>query len=387
MSNTPITPNHMNVYWHDYTGHAKNTPVGQAGLAEKASLIGRAGLMLLSCGTGAWRVRSSMNTLAQELGIICNANIGLLSIDYTCFDGKQSISHSLSLSSTGVNTSKLNRMERFIKDFTKFGRQMTVGQLHSQLDEIDKIHGLYSPLMQGFASAIACCAFCFLLGGGPIEMLCTFLGAGIGNYLRARLLRRQFTLFLCVASSVALACLVYAGSMQYAGVSLLASGASVITTALMTVLINARHLFYALAMVVKYRGAKWEKPYLIFALTDETYSLVCDGEYPEGEDPYAYWFFISLFDQLYWVLGTLLGGIVAGSFAFDSSGIDFAMTALFVSTFTEQWLTNENHIPAMTGVVVTVLCRLLFGTDIFLIPSMIIITSVLLAVRRRCEHV
>lgn len=187
--------------------------------------------------------------------------------------------------------------------------------------------------------------------------------------------------------SLAMSLFVYAGSMQYAGVSLLASGASVITTALMTVLINARHLFYALAMVVKYRGAKWEKPYLIFALTDETYSLVCDGEYPEGEDPYAYWFFISLFDQLYWVLGTLLGGIVAGSFAFDSSGIDFAMTALFVSTFTEQWLTNENHIPAMTGVVVTVLCRLLFGTDIFLIPSMIIITSVLLAVRRRCEHV
>lgn len=187
--------------------------------------------------------------------------------------------------------------------------------------------------------------------------------------------------------SLAMSLFVYAGSMQYAGVSLLASGASVITTALMTVLINARHLFYALAMVVKYRGAKWEKPYLIFALTDETYSLVCDGEYPEGEDLYAYWFFISLFDQLYWVLGTLLGGIVAGSFAFDSSGIDFAMTALFVSTFTEQWLTNENHIPAMTGVVVTVLCRLLFGTDIFLIPSMIIITSVLLAVRRRCEHV
>lgn len=187
--------------------------------------------------------------------------------------------------------------------------------------------------------------------------------------------------------SLAMSLFVYAGSMQYAGVSLLASGASVITTALMTVLINARHLFYALAMVVKYRGAKWEKPYLIFALTDETYSLVCDGEYPEGEDPYAYWFFISLFDQLYWVLGTLLGGIVAGSFAFDSSGIDFAMTALFVSTFTEQWLTNENHILAMTGVVVTVLCRLLFGTDIFLIPSMIIITSVLLAVRRRCEHV
>ena len=204
----------MNVYWHDYTGHAKNTPIIQAGLSEKTSLIGRAGLMLLSCGTGAWRVRSSMNTLAKELGIICNANIGLLSIDYTCFDGKEFVTHSLSLSSTGVNTSKLNRMERFIKDFTKFGRQMTVGQLHSQLDEIDKIHGLYSPLMQGLASAVACCAFCFLLGGGPIEMLCTFLGAGIGNYLRALLNKRHYTLFLCVTSSVALACLVYTGSMH-----------------------------------------------------------------------------------------------------------------------------------------------------------------------------
>lgn len=214
MSNSSVTPNHMDICWHGYTDHAKNTSVSQARLAEKASLIGRAGLMLLSCGTGAWRVRSSMNTLAQELGIICNANIGLLSIDYTCFDGKDSITHSLSITSTGVNTSKLNRMERFIRDFTRFGKQMTVGQLHSQLDEIDKIHSHYSPLMQGLASAMACCAFCFLLGGGPVEMICTFLGAGTGNYLRAKLTRRHYTLFLCAASSVALACLVYTGSLQ-----------------------------------------------------------------------------------------------------------------------------------------------------------------------------
>lgn len=186
--------------------------------------------------------------------------------------------------------------------------------------------------------------------------------------------------------SLAMSLFVYAGSMQYAGVSLIASGASILTTALMTILINARHLFYALAMVVKYRGATWEKPYLIFSLTDETYSLVCDGEYPDGANPYIYWFMISLFDQVYWVLGTLLGVIVAGSFAFDSSGIDFAMTALFVSTFVEQWLSQKNHIPAMTGVAVTVICRILFGTDLFLIPSMILITSILLMLRRRCEH-
>lgn len=115
-----------------------------------------------------------MNTLAEELGITCNANIGLLSIDYSCFDGKNSVSHSLSLSSTGVNTSKLDRMERFVNNFARFGKEMTVGQLHSQLDEIDKIHGHYSPAMLGLASALACCAFCFLLGGGVIEMLCTF---------------------------------------------------------------------------------------------------------------------------------------------------------------------------------------------------------------------
>ena len=181
--------------------------------------------------------------------------------------------------------------------------------------------------------------------------------------------------------------MVYAGSMQYVAVNFFVQPVGLLEVAVMTLAVNIRHIFYGLSFLEEFRQAGAKKPYLIFALTDETYSLVCDGEYPEGEDPYAYWFFISLFDQLYWVLGTLLGGIVAGSFAFDSSGIDFAMTALFVSTFTEQWLTNENHIPAMTGVVVTVLCRLLFGTDIFLIPSMIIITSVLLAVRRRCEHV
>ena len=196
MSTNPITPNHMSIYWHDYTAHAKNIPAIQSGLSEKSSLIGRVGLILLSCGTGAWRVRSSMNTLAEELGITCNANIGLLSIDYSCFDGKNSVSYSLSLSSTGVNTSKLDRMERFVNNFARFGKEMTVGQLHSQLDEIDKIHGHYSPALLGLASALACCAFCFLLGGGVIEMLCTFLGAGAGNYLRARLTRRHYTLFL-----------------------------------------------------------------------------------------------------------------------------------------------------------------------------------------------
>ena len=214
MSQIPITPNHMNVYWHDYAGRQKDLPVTQAGLHEKSAFIGRAGLMLLSCGTGAWRVRSAMNTLAAALSVTCTANIGLLSIDYTCFDGKESVSHSLSLSNTGVNTSKLDRLERFVKDFAENGKNLSIEELHLRMDEIEKIRGHYTPLMQGLASAMACCAFCFLLGGGIVEMICTFLGAGSGNYLRAKLNQRKYTLFLCITASVALACLVYAGAMQ-----------------------------------------------------------------------------------------------------------------------------------------------------------------------------
>ena len=112
-----IKKNHMDIYWHDYADSLGNIPITNAGLVEKASIIGRTGLMLLSCGTGAWRVRSSMNTLSEQLGITCTANIGLMSIDYTCFDGDNCFSQSLCLTNTGVNTSKLNRLEHFINDF------------------------------------------------------------------------------------------------------------------------------------------------------------------------------------------------------------------------------------------------------------------------------
>lgn len=189
-----------------------------------------------------------------------------------------------------------------------------------------------------------------------------------------------------VLFSSAMSLFLYAGSMQYAGVSLIAGGASVLTTALMTLLINARHLFYAVSMSGRYEKAGWKKPYLVFALTDETYSLVCDGRYPEGTDRYAYWFTVSMLNQLYWVAGTAAGALAAGAFSFNSTGIDFAMTALFVATFTEQWLCAENHLPALCGLFITLGCRLVFGTDLFLIPSMILISAVLLVLKRRIAH-
>lgn len=131
-------------------------------------------MMLLSCGTGAWRVRSSMNTLSRELGISCTADIGLMSIEYTCFDGENCFSQSLCLTNTGVNTSKLNRLENFINDFPTKEKYLSGEQIHSYLDEIERIHGLYSPVALGFAAAFACGAFTFLLGGGPVEMLLAF---------------------------------------------------------------------------------------------------------------------------------------------------------------------------------------------------------------------
>lgn len=209
-----IIPNHMNIYWHDYTGHVKDKPITEASVPVKAALIGRVGLMLLSCGTGAWRVRSSMNALSEQLGVTCTASIGLMTIVYTCFDGHKTFTNSLSLNNTGVNTSKLNQLERFVKKFPKEGVHMSGEQLHNRLDEIEKIRGLYTPLQLGLAAAFACAAFTFLLGGGPIEMLCAFIGAGIGNFLRCHLIKRHFTLYLCVISSVALACLSYIVSLR-----------------------------------------------------------------------------------------------------------------------------------------------------------------------------
>ena len=170
--------NHMRIPWHDYTRKSLGHPITEASLSEKASIIGRTGIILLSCGTGAWRVRSSMNTLARELGITCTADIGLLSIEYTCIDGGDCYTESLCLFNTGVNTSKLYRMELFVNKFATNCKKMSGDELHTLLDQIHEIHGFYSPPFLGLAAAVACCAFTFLLGGGPTEMFCAFLGAG-----------------------------------------------------------------------------------------------------------------------------------------------------------------------------------------------------------------
>ena len=146
--------NHMEIPWHDYAKADSNVLIAEADLIEKASVIGRVGLMMLSCGTGAWRVRTSMNRLSKELGVTCTVDVGLMSIGFNCFDGTDCVSQSLSIANTGVNTSKLYRMEQFVENFPKIEKQLTGEEIHKRLDEIEQIHALYSPRNR-FTSSMA----------------------------------------------------------------------------------------------------------------------------------------------------------------------------------------------------------------------------------------
>ena len=203
------------------------------------------------------------------------------------------------------------------------------------------------------------------------------LGAGFGILLKVN----GYGVFWTFLMSF----FIYAGSMQFVGISLLTSGASLISVAITTLMVNARHLFYGISMIERYKGAGKKKFYLMHTLTDETYSLVCTGDVPEGMDPHKYYLFVSAFNHSYWVLGSVVGSLIGSVLSFDTAGIDFAMTALFVTVFIEQWLATKEHRPALIGVGASVVCLLVFGSDRFLIPTMVLIIIILTAVRRMLE--
>ena len=186
--------------------------------------------------------------------------------------------------------------------------------------------------------------------------------------------------------AVAMSLLIYAGSMQYVGMGLLTGGVFVLMTALTTFMVNARHLFYSISMIDRYRDAGRLKPCLIFGLTDETYSLLCDGQTPPDADPNLFRFLVTLFNHCYWVAGSILGSLLGAVLPFSTEGIEFSMTALFVASFTEQWLNAKDHLPALTGLLRTLLCLLVFGPERFLIPAMLLITLVLTLLRGREER-
>lgn len=175
--------------------------------------------------------------------------------------------------------------------------------------------------------------------------------------------------------------IVYAGSLQFVLVPFLVAGTALPTVFLMTLFINSRHLFYGLSFVEPFKKMGKRYPYMVFSLTDETYSVLCALQAPPGVAADAVKFWVALFDHSYWLIGSVLGALVGQLIPIDFTGIEFSMTALFVVIFLEQWKTAKSHLPALTGLASALIFLLLLGPERFLFPSLLV-TVALLAVSK-----
>ena len=178
---------------------------------------------------------------------------------------------------------------------------------------------------------------------------------------------------------------VYAGSGQYLALNFFVPGYSFIQAIALTLMVNIRHVFYGLSLVERYNRFGWKRWYLIFGMTDETYSLACTVNVPEDVDEEKFLLSITLLNHVYWVLGTIIGSLAASAIPFNSEGIDFAMTALFLVLFIELWSNRYNRPAELLGVVVSLICLLVFGADGFILPTMLLIVAILLVCRRKFE--
>lgn len=212
----------------------------------------------------------------------------------------------------------------------------------------------------------------------PVMLGYIFLGIAFGLMLQnaGYHFLWAFAISLCV----------YAGSMQFILVSLLSGGASLFYTALMTVFINGRHIFYGFSFIEKYRKMGKAYPYMIFSLTDETYSLLCRVKIPKELDERRTMFYISFLDQCYWIAGSVIGALVGQIITFNSSGIDFSMTALFTAIVVEQWQESKTHIPAIAGITASILFLLLLGADKFILPALMTSVIILILFRNHLEN-
>lgn len=203
----------------------------------------------------------------------------------------------------------------------------------------------------------------------PVMVGYLFLGAAYGILMNVN----GYGIWWALGMSL----FVYAGSLQYVGITLLVAAVSPVTAFFMALMINARHLFYGISMLDKYGEVKKFKPYLIFALTDETFSVLCNERVPGRLDKDWVYLWASLLDQCYWVAGTLIGAVLGNVITFNTAGLDFALTALFVVIFVDQWKAKEGHGAALIGVAASVVCLVIWGADAFIIPAMILILAVL----------
>jgi len=210
----------------------------------------------------------------------------------------------------------------------------------------------------------------------PIMVTFLVLGAGYGILME----KHGYGPVWSLLSGI----IIFSGTAQFVSVTMLSSG-SVLMAGITALMISARHVFFSISMIGRYRNEGRRKGYLYYALCDETYAMLSRDDVPEEVNVSNYRLLVTLFDQLAWLTGSFLGGWIGTLLTFNSTGIDFAMTALFMTVFIQQWIDNKCHIPAVLGVVATLACRIIFGRDIFLIPAMIIIIGVLTAARGRIE--
>ena len=178
---------------------------------------------------------------------------------------------------------------------------------------------------------------------------------------------------------------IFAGSMEFVTVNLLLSDFNPLHVFFLTLMVNARHIFYGISMLDKYKNCGWKKPYLIFGMCDETFTVNCAVTPPEDVDKGWFMFFITLLNQIYWVSGATLGALLGYIIHFDASGIEFVMTALFVVMFINQWEETKEHTPALMGLGCSLLCLVIFGSSNFIIPAMILIVLCLSLCKVRLE--
>lgn len=208
----------------------------------------------------------------------------------------------------------------------------------------------------------------------PICVAFLFLGMSYGFYMHSKGFSFVYPMLMSL--------FIFAGSMEFVAVGLLLGPFNPVSAFLLTLMVNARHLFYGISMLDKYRDCGLKKGYLIFGLCDESFSINCSVAPPPGVDRGWFMFFVTLLNHIYWVLGATLGGLVGYAVSFDAKGIEFVMTALFVVIFLNQWKAAEGHLPALIGIGCSALCLLLFGSAHFMLPSMAAIVVVCLLARK-----
>lgn len=217
-----------------------------------------------------------------------------------------------------------------------------------------------------------------LVRTAPIFAGFSFLGIAYGILMNAN----GFSFLWPTLISI----IVYAGSMEFVAVSLLTGPFDPLGAFLLTLMVNARHLFYGISMLDKFRDTGRYKPYLIFGMCDETFSINCFAQVPAHISQADFMFFVTLLNHIYWVLGSMIGGILGSFIPFSTKGIDFVMTALFVVIFLDQWKSNKQHAPALAGLAASVVCLLVFGAENFIIPAMLAIVLVLSLMRARLSQ-